>query len=331
MKARCGFISHLGPFVARYLALKEALGRKYCNERAALTHLDRFLVTQPTAGDDLTAQTFAQWCATLSHLTPTVRRSRMRIVRNLCLYRQRTEPHCFVPDPALFPRPHAPRHPYFFSEQDMVRLLHHAKDLGPTSNSPLRAGVYRLALVLLYTAGLRRGELVRLTLADYDAAEHTLRIRATKFHKSRLVPLSRDATHEMDVYLEARRRLPHGPDAPLLCSYCQGVRHFTGAGVAQGLRQLFQCAGVRTDSGQLPRIHDLRHSFALHALLRWYRAGIDVQAKLPALAIYMGHVSIVSTQHYLGFIEPLAQAASTLFDRHCASMFAASSTAGSAR
>ncbi len=148
----------------------------------------------------------------VDHLFP----SRMRIVRNLCLYRQRTEPHCFIPDLELFPRPRAPRRPYVFSEQDMVRLLHHAEDLGSSSNSPLRAEVYRLALVLLYTAGLRRGELVRLTLSDYDAAQQTLHIRTTKFHKSRLVPLSRDADHEMDAYLEARRRLPHGPDAPLL-------------------------------------------------------------------------------------------------------------------
>ena len=331
MSARGSFTSHLAPILARYLALKEALGRKYAVERAVLAHLDDFLAAQRSGGSDLTAQTFAQWCATLSHLTPTVRRKRMRVVRNLCLYRQRTEPYCFVPDPGVFPRPHAPRRPHFFTEQAMVRLLHHAEDLGSTSTSPLRAEVYRLALVLLYTAGLRRGELVRLTLADYDPAEQTLRIRDTKFHKSRLVPLSHDAAREMDAFLEARRRFPHAPDAPLLCSRHGGLRPYTGAGLAQGLGHLFRCADVRTASGQLPRVHDLRHSFALHALLRWYRAGIDVQAKLPALATYMGHVSIVSTQYYLGFIEPLAQAASDLFGHHCASMLGASSSAGGAR
>ena len=172
---------------------------------------------------------------------------------------------------------------------------------------------------------------MRLTLADYDPAEQTLRIRDTKFHKSRLVPLSHDAAREMDAFLEARRRFPHAPDAPLLCSRHGGLRPYTGAGLAQGLGHLFRCADVRTASGQLPRVHDLRHSFALHALLRWYRAGIDVQAKLPALATYMGHVSIVSTQYYLGFIEPLAQAASDLFGHHCASMLGASSSAGGAR
>ena len=172
-----GFTSTLEPILTRYFVLKETLGRKYDGERRVCAHLDRFLTTQCRVSPDLNAETFAQWCVTLSHLTPTVRRSRMRIVRNLCLYRQRTEPGCFIPDPGMFPRPHAPRRPYCFSEGDMGQLLYCAKSLDPTSRSPLRAEVYRLALVLLYTAGLRRGELVRLTLADYDVAEHSLRIR----------------------------------------------------------------------------------------------------------------------------------------------------------
>jgi integrase len=114
--------------------------------------------------------------------------------------------------------------------------------------------------------------------------------------------------------------LPHPPDAPLLCNRNGGLRPYTGAGLAQGLRHLFRCAGVRTATGQLPHVHDLRHSFAMHALLRWYRAGIDVQARLPALAAYMGHVSVVSTQHYLAFLEPVARKASDLFARHCRSL-----------
>lgn len=320
MSTRRSFSSHLAPVFARYLALKQALGRQYAVERDVLAHLDRFLAAQPVARSDLTPETFTQWCATLAHLTPGVRRKRMRIVRNLCLYRQRTEPGCFVPDPNLFPRPHAPLRPHFFTEQEFIQLLDVTEGLQPTSNSPLRAEVYRLALVLLYTAGLRRGELVRLILADYEPRERTLHIRATKFHKSRLVPLSRDGAREMDLYLKARRSLPHTPDTPLLCNRNGGLRPYTGAGLGQGLRHLFRCTGVRTFSGQPPRVHDMRHSFAHNALLRWYRAGVDVQTKLPSLATYMGHVSIISTQHYLTFMEPVAQSASDLFAHHCASL-----------
>lgn len=308
------FTSVLGPVIQRYLALKQALGRHYASERATYAHLDRFLVAGAV---DMTAKTFLLWSATIGHLTPGVRRSWMRVVRNLCCYRRRSEPTCFVPDPSTFPQPHIPRRPHLFTDEQIVRLLHATDALEATSTSPLRREVFRLALILLYTAGLRRGEVVRLTMADYDDAEHTLMIRASKFHKSRLVPLSGDAVREMDRYLVARRRLPHASETPLLCCSRRGLRPYTGAGLGQGLRQLFRCAGLWTATGGLPRVHDLRHSFAHAALLRWYRAGIDVEAKLPALAAYMGHVSVISTQYYLSFFEPFAQSASERFARHC--------------
>lgn len=310
------WLSELGPSLDRYLRLKQALGRRYATERGVLGHLDRFLAEQGD-GVELTVETFVSWCATIEHLTPGVRRNWMRIVRNLCLYRQRDFPTCFVPATAGFPKPHPPRLPYLFTEEEIVRLLQAADDLRPSSNSPLRREVTRLAIVLLYTAGLRRGELVRLTLSDYDPAEHTLHIRATKFHKSRLIPLSCDATCEMEDYLRARRTLRHEEDDPLLCNRARGLRHYTGAGLAQGLRRLFENTGLQTMPGRLPRVHDLRHSFAHQALQRWYREGIDVQSKLPALATYMGHVSIVSTQHYLALLGPVARQASIRFAEHC--------------
>ena len=315
MTAPATFVSLLGTFATRYLALKQALGRQYDHERDILRHLDRFLADKAA---DLTATSFGLWCAAIGHLAPGVRRGWMRVVRNLCLYRQRSEPACFVPDNNLFPRPHVPRRPHLFAGSEIVRLLRAAADLRPASTSPLRREVFQLAVTLLYTAGLRRGELVRLTLRDFNPDEQTLTIRGSKFHKSRIVPLSRDAAARMHAYLPMRRRLPHAPDAPLLCCSRRGLRPYTGAGLAQGLRQLMRQAGIRTANGELPRVHDMRHSFAHEALLRWYRNGIEVQTKLPALAAYMGHVSIVSTQYYLFFFEPFAEAASERFARHCA-------------
>ena len=319
------FESDLGPYIERFLALKQALGRCYKGERYILTQLDRFLITNAPDQPDLGPETFTRWSTTLAHLKTGTRRDRMRVVRNLCLYRQRSDPECFVPDPSGFPLPHPGHRPYCFTEQDIVSLLRAADELGPVSRSPLRGEVLRLAVVLLFTAGLRRGELVRLTLADYDPVERTLHIRDTKFHKSRLVPLSCDATREMEAYLRARRRLPHAADAPLLCSRLRGLRLYTGTGLSCALTRLFRRAGVCTPSGRPPRVHDLRHSFALNALRRWYQEGVDVQTKLPALAIYMGHVSIVSTQYYLAYFEPFAEAASTRFARHC-EIFLATST-----
>lgn len=315
MSASIVFLSVLGPIITSYLLLKRSLGRRYNHEERVLRHLDRFLAAGGPE-QDLTSEIFAGWCTSLGHLASGVRRARMFNVRNLCLYRRRSDSTCFVPDPKGFPRPHEACRPHFFTEHQITSLLRATERLRPHRNSPLYPEVCRLTIVLLHTTGLRRGELVRLTIDDYNPVERTLSIRTTKFQKSRLVPLSEDATQELESYLVARRRLPHSAETPLICNRSRGLRPYTGAGLAQMLRQLFEAAGVRTAYGKLPRVHDMRHSFAQHALLRWYRNGANVQAKLPALAAYMGHASVVSTQHYLALLEPFAEAASERFERH---------------
>lgn len=314
--------SVLGSTISRYLALKKALGRRYTSERAILTHLDACLAASRS---DLTPDAFKRWCHTGDHLSSGVRRNRMRIVRNLCLYRRRTDPTCFVPDSSQFPPLHQPVQPYIFTEDEITRLLRATDRLTPLPRVPLRREVFRLAIVLLYTTGLRRGELLRLTVGDYDPHEHVLLVRASKFHKSRLLPLSSDGVQELDAYLEARRghRLPTSSGTLLISSLYRGESAYTGVGLGRGMRWLLRAAEIRTPAGLLPRIHDFRHGFAVHALLRWYRAGADVQAKLPFLAAYMGHVDIVSTQYYLHFVEELAATASERFARRCAALVAA--------
>ncbi len=184
--------------------------------------------------------------------------------------------------------------------------------------SPLRPEAIRLALVLLFTTGIRRGELLRLTLGDYDRRNATLLIRESKFHKSRLLPLNGDIAEEINRYLHARarRKLPLSPDTALIWNAIKGGRAYSGRHLQHCLRGLLQHCSIFTAKGRLPRIHDARHSFAVNALLRWYRGGADVGAKLPLLATYLGHVSIASTHYYLHWIEPLRTATSERFACH---------------
>lgn len=210
--------SPLAPLITDFVTLKRALGRQFDGELRVLAHLDRFLAQRQDNTAALTASAFAAWCLTLEHLSPTTRRGRMRIVRAFCVYASRHDPGFFVPDPAGFPVPRPPQPPHIFTEQEIVSLLRATDALRPRTTSPLCGPVYRLAVVLLYTAGLRRGEVVRLVISDYNCTERTLLVRASKFHKSRLVALSDDAVREMDRYLCARRRLPHDEDGPLLVS-----------------------------------------------------------------------------------------------------------------
>ena len=324
------FSSGLSASIRGYLTLKRALGRQYAAEEWVLGHLDRFLAAR---GVELVAETFAAWSLTLQHLASGTRRARMRIVRNLCLYRRRSEPDCFVPDDRLFPPVHQAIRPHIFTDREIVHLLAVARTLTRSFQSPLRPENMRLAIVVLSTTGLRRGELMRLAVGDYDPPQRTLAIRESKFHKSRLVPLSADAAREVEhlIELRDRRRLPAGAESPLLWHRCPSPGGYSGGSFSQAMRALFRRAGIRTETGHLPRTHDFRHAFAVNALLRWYRAGLDVQAKLPFLAAYMGHVSIVSTAYYLQFVEPLAAAASVRFADQCGDLITGPAGAGGAR
>jgi integrase len=154
-----------------------------------------------------------------------------------------------------------------------------------------------------------------MTISDYDVCEQTLLVRESKFHKSRFLPLSADGVLKLDRYLETRRArcLSSPPETPFIWNRRNGGHAYSAVGFGCVIGQLLDAAGIRKPNGQLPRIHDFRHTFATHALLRWYRAGEDVQSRLPFLATYMGHVSIVSTQYYLRFIEPLVNSASDRF------------------
>lgn len=223
-----------------------------------------------------------------------------------------------MPDPLYFARPQPYRVPVLIGADHIVRMLAIADTLTASANSPLRGPVLRIALVLLYTAGLRRGEVLRLTLDDIDDKAGVIRVRESKFHKSRLVPVSMSARQELRRYIRKRRTAGADtrPTAPLLCNRSRGWRPYTGTGLSDGIRLLFEQTGVCDAQGRRPCVHDLRHSFAVQALIRLYERGDDVQSGLPQLALYMGHVSIVSTAYYLHFVPTIAALASERFAQH---------------
>lgn len=309
------FSSRLAPALTRYVELKRALGRQFASATQSLLSLDRLLAKEPDAYPDLNAAAFRAWCETEEHLASGVRRVRMLDVYNFCLYRRRTEPDCYLPDPLAFPAYHQRLRPYIFTESDVARLLNSAATLKGNPSTPLRPELTRLAIVLLFTTGIRRGELLNLTEGDYNRKGATLHIRATKFYKSRLLPIHAGIADEIEKYLTARSKLklPSSESTPLFWNAIGGGRAYTGTGISYCIKPLLQQCQIAATNGKTPRIHDFRHSFAVNALLRWYRMGADVDAKLPLLATYLGHGSALSTHHYLHFIEPMRTAASERF------------------
>ena len=256
------FASSLAPVFARYVDLKRALGRRFDSSARTLHSVDRFLSDRSAKYPDLNAAAFQAWCHTHEHVASGVRRARMLAVCSFCLYRRRTEPQCFVPDPRSFPPYHQRLKPYIFSEDEVAKLLSAASSLKRNPASPLRPEVTRLAIVLLFTTGIRRGELLNLTVGDYNPRESTLHIRETKFYKSRLLPINDDISDEIERYLHVRvrRRLPVSADTPFIWNATRGGRGYTGTGLRYCVHPLLEQCGITTTTGESPRIHDFRHN-----------------------------------------------------------------------
>lgn len=221
-----------------------------------------------------------------------------------------------LPDPA----PRIPRsfQPYIYSRDELQRLLD-ATSILKTNRSVLQPRTYRTLLLTLYGAGLRPGEGLRLRCCDVDLSDRILTIWNTKFFKSRLVLIGTDLCKALEAYRMQRQRLlprPVGDRSAFFASR-------TGSRISLNrlddvFAMLREHAGVQrptTDRYQ-PRPHDLRHTFATHRLIAWYREDADVQACLPLLATYMGHDSISGTKAYLSMIPELLAEASRRFERY---------------
>lgn len=308
-------VSPLTAGIAAYIAHRRSLGYRAKQEEWLLHRLQRFLVAR--GASELDARGFEAWRRRFRDRHPNSRNTYEGIVYHFCGYRRRTDPGCFVPDPSGLARrvPHAPPRP--MKPEEIAGLLPLASALPPTSGSPLRPAVMRLALVLLYTSGLRLGELVRLRLGDVEPYQQVLHIRESKFHKSRWVPLSASAGAELRAYLKVREELRQSvlPEAALLCHRQHGWCGYSVNGLGGALHALFLAGGLRDSAGHCPRVHDIRHGFAVQALLRWYEEDGDVQVQLPRLALYMGHVSIASTLSYLKLMPAVMIRASERFER----------------
>lgn len=317
------FRSRLAPSLQRFLDSKRVLGRAYVREEAVLRHWDDFVHRRYPRAARVRAEMFSNWTETLTNLTSTGSLIFHRIVRNFLLFHARDHVGTFIPDRLTFPKRAPIVSPRLVSELEMGRVLGVARQLPPSPENPLRAETFCMGFILLFCCGLRRGELLRLTLGDIQAEQTVLQIRLTKFHKSRLVPLSPSVTVELRQYLKKRRqkKLPMAPEAFLMWSR-RGSPEVYAAKVLNALwHRTCVSAGVLNEQGHPPRVHDLRHSCAVLVLQHWYAQGRDVQAKLPHLATYLGHVSAVSTHHYLKLTPELRQAASQRFHLRFASLF----------
>jgi integrase/recombinase XerD len=221
------------------------------------------------------------------------------------------------PLPTTLPKLPPQQTPYIYSTDELRRLLDATAVLRMGHSRQVPA-MYRTLLLLLYGTGMRIGETLRINLQDVDLVEMVITVRCTKFFKTRLVPIGPKLTGELTAHIERRSLLPmpHGKASPLFAS--RGIRGWSYPRVITMFQQVRRAAGIECPIGEPrpPRLHDLRHTAAVHRVVAWYRSGQDVQRLLPQLATYLGHLDIRSTQRYLQMTPELLQAASQRFARY---------------
>jgi integrase/recombinase XerD len=207
--------------------------------------------------------------------------------------------------------------PYVYSTPELGRLLEATATLRIGHSRQVPA-MYRTLLLLLYGSGMRIGEALRLTLQDVDLSEQVITVRDTKFFKTRLVPIGPKLTRELASHIERRCQfpMPGGHAAPLFTT--RDGRKWSYPRVVTWFQHVRRAAGISCPVGEPrpPRLHDIRHTTAVHRVIAWYHSGQDAQRLLPQLATYLGHSDIRSTQRYLQMSSDLLQAASQRFAKY---------------
>lgn len=292
-----------------YLAVRRALGYKLAENEILLRQFLDYLGRSDAT--TVTTAAAVAWATATPGGTSHWHRRRLSVVRGFARHLNALDPRCEVPPPGLmrcFPNRPVP---HLYSEEDINALMRAADSM---SRQRLRAATYRTLIGLLAVTGMRAGEAVRLNREHVNLETGVLSIIDSKYGKSRQVLLHASTVAALRDYSLLRDATP-GTDRWLAFFVSKNGRLIVNT-IDYTFADLLPAAGIRCAPGEPhPRIHDFRHSFAVRTLLDWYRSGADVQAQLPLLSTWLGHISPASTYWYLQAApELLALAAQRLED-----------------
>ncbi len=301
-------MSALAGHVADYLRLRRALGFKLEREGQLLAQFVSYL--EVTGAARVTSEAAIVWARRPANARPNHWAKRLGVVRKFAAYLQTIEPDTEVPPPGVFPaRRHRPA-PYLWSQDDICRLLESARELP----SPMRAATHETLFGLLAASGMRVGEAIALQRDDVELGAGVITIREAKFDRSRLVPLHPTTTTALGCYAAERDRLCPRPRSNAFFLSGAGAA-LNRSDVSRVLRKITAAMGLRTDTVR-PRVHDLRHSFAVHTLIAWQRSRVNIDEHIVVLSAYLGHVSPAGTYWYLSASPELMNlAADRLYGR----------------
>jgi integrase len=314
LRAPAPFASHLGPVLRDHVTRMQAAGFRYDPDR--FLRFDRFVQGRPgAAGEDF--RTLVHEYALLAKTARgQVNRLTMgRVVAGALRRADMVVGHIARPTALVREARRERRPPYIYSAAEIARCLSAAQALRPRKSGALRPHTLHLMLLLAYCAGLRRGELLRLRLQDIHEDSGEVEIQESKFFKSRRLPLAPSVMEAVRHYLAVRGQTggSSDPQSPLFWNELAGGG-YSETCTARWLNEVLHRAGLKADGGRTgPRLHDLRHTFALHRITDWYRRGVDVQSRMPFLSAYMGHKNVQATLAYLSMTPELLEEASRRF------------------
>jgi integrase/recombinase XerD len=298
--------------IARYVAHHRCLGKRFINESAILTAFRKSVDNLPLS--DIRSDMLSRFLNRVGMSDDAVRKKHRTLSRffrfavTRKLLRTSPMPRCIRKGGS------SSYAPYIYTEAELKRLLE-AVPAATGPRSDIDADTLRTFLLLLYGAALRRGEARRLKLEDIDVPQSLLHIRGTKFFKTRIVPVSTSLAPVLRRFLAKRRKrhLVHA-ESRLFCK--RNGAALSDSVINAAFRRLRKIAGIRRDGGarNQPRLHDLRHSSAVHRVTAWYRCGADLNDLLPKLATFLGHKGLSGTQRYLTMTQELLTEAGLRFE-----------------
>jgi integrase len=285
-------MSTLGSRVEEYLAIRRSLGYKLAGYDAALGDFSEWLDTM--GASVITADLALAWAQSRSTSSPVRQRQRLTMARRFAEYMAAIDPRTEIPSADLLPARYQRAAPYIYSPAEIAALMRAARSLSP----PLKAATYETLIGLLACTGLRFGEAAGLDCTDVNLVEGSVLVRFGKNGRSRHLPIHPTTAGALTAYAARRDHLCPNPATAGFFVSVQGGRlaHSSVHAVFVTLRRL---TGLdRRGHGRLPRVHDLRHTFVVRTMLAWYRDGVDVQARLPLLSTFLGHVDPKATFWY---------------------------------
>jgi site-specific recombinase XerD len=311
----------LAQVVEDYVAWKRSLGFRF---RTAGNIVKAFArEAGPIDVHDVSQQVVAGF---LKGARPAIRSSwhtKYYVLVGLCRFALQRGLLSTSPLPFFVPKRPEYAKPYIYSTDELRRILKGSEILDARNRRSGQAAsiaplTFRTLILLLYGAGLRLGEALALTTGDVDLSASTLVVRNTKFFKTRLLPLGPKLSSALGFYAESRLALLNRPPSANTFFLRRHGIAISGQAAERYFGMVRSHVGLRRHDGAYfqPRLHDLRHTFAVHRLVAWYRQGADVQLLLPRLSTYLGHVGLAETQHYLTMTPDLLREAGRRFESY---------------